>query len=80
LSSEEFRDFISKNEICGFYIAGADAAVCVKATCYNLLKSNYGVTVLSDCITSWDKKKIPEMIQYYESKGSKIISLNDLLG
>lgn len=25
LSSEEFSDFINKNEICDFYIAGADA-------------------------------------------------------
>jgi nicotinamidase-related amidase len=80
LSSEEFANFINNNEICEFYIAGADAAVCIKSTCYNLRKANYEVTVLSDCITSWDKKKIPEMIQYYESKGSKIISLSDLIG
>jgi nicotinamidase-related amidase len=80
LSSEEFANFINNNEICEFYIAGADATACVKSTCYNLLKANYEVTVLSDCITSWDKKKIPEMIQYYESKGSKIISLSDLIG
>jgi len=79
LTSEEFTDFISKNEIGEFYIAGADATVCVKSTCYNLLKENYEVTVLSDCITSWDKKKIPEMLQYFESKGSKVISLSDLL-
>ena len=79
LSSEEFTDFISKNEICDFYLAGADATVCVKSTCYNLRKANYEVTVLSDCITSWDKKKIPEMLRYYESKGSKVITLNDLL-
>lgn len=79
LTSEEFTDFISKNEICEFYIAGADATVCVKSTCYNLCKANYEVTVLSDCITSWDKKKIPEMLHYYESKGCKIINLNDLL-
>ena len=79
MSSEEFEDFINKNEICDFYIAGADAAVCVKSTCYNLCKAGYEVAVLSDCITSWDKKKIPEMLQYYESKGSKIISLHDLL-
>ncbi|MES0490231.1 MAG: isochorismatase family cysteine hydrolase [Leptospirales bacterium] len=79
LSSEEFANFIDNNEICEFYIVGADAAVCVKSTCYNLRKANYEVTVLSDCITSWDKKKIPEMIQYYESKGSKIISLSDLI-
>jgi hypothetical protein len=38
LSSEEFTDFISKNEICDFYIAGADAVACVKSTCYNLRK------------------------------------------
>ena len=79
LSSEEFTDFISKNGICDFYITGADAIVCVKSTCYNLCKANYGVHVLSDCITSWDKKKIPEMLRYYESKGSNIICLNDLL-
>ncbi|WP_379162635.1 cysteine hydrolase family protein [Paenibacillus sp. sgz5001063] len=79
LTSEEFANFINTNEISELYIAGADATACVKSTCYNLLKSNYEVTVLSDCITSWDKKKIPEMIQYYESKGSKIISLSDLV-
>jgi len=79
LSSEEFTDFISKNEICEFYITGADAVACVKSTCYNLCKANYGVNVLSDCITSYDKRKIDDMLHYYESKGSRIISLNDLL-
>ncbi len=79
LTSEEFADFVSKNEIAEFYIAGADAVACVKATCYNLAKANYKVNVLSDCITSYDKRKIPEMLNYYESKGCKIICLNDLL-
>ena len=79
LTSEEFMDFIRQNEISDFYITGADAAACVKSTCYNLCKAKYGVHVLSDCITSYDKKKIDEMIRYYERKGSKIIRLNDLL-
>ncbi|MCP4179444.1 MAG: isochorismatase family protein, partial [bacterium] len=59
-------------------IAGADATICVKSTCFNLRKANYGVNVLSDCITSWDKKKIPEMLTYYESKGCKNISLSEM--
>jgi nicotinamidase-related amidase len=79
LSSEEFANFISANEICDFYLAGADAAVCVKSTCYNLCKANYGVTVLSDCLTCYDKRKINEMLRYYESQGGKIIYLRDLL-
>jgi nicotinamidase-related amidase len=78
LSSEEFTNFVSKNEICEFYLTGADAIACVKSTCYNLLKENYKVNILSDCITSYDKRKINEMLHYYESKGSKIISLSDL--
>ena len=78
LTSEDFTDFISKNEIEYFYITGADAIACVKSTCYNLRKLNYGVSVLSDCITSYDKKKIDGMIEYYESKGSEIICLDDL--
>lgn len=76
LTSEEFAEFINENEICDFYIAGADAVACVKSTCYNLRKANYSVTVLSDCITSYDKRKIDEMLNYYESKGCKVISLN----
>lgn len=73
LTSEEFSDFINKNEISDFYIAGADAVACVKSTCYNLRKANYNVSVLTDCITSYDKRKIDEMLRYYESKGCKLI-------
>lgn len=76
LTSEAFSDFISKNMITHFYIAGADATACVKSTCFNMRKSGYDVTVLSDCITSYDKSKIDEMIKYYESKGCKIAALD----
>jgi len=79
LTSEEFSGFISNNEIGEFFLTGADAIACVKSTCYNLLKANHSVTILSDCITSYDKKKIPEMLLYYESKGSRVVSLNDLI-
>ncbi|MCL1952303.1 MAG: cysteine hydrolase [Oscillospiraceae bacterium] len=73
LTSEAFAAFIDANEISEFYLAGADAIACVKSTCYNLLKANYAVTVIADCITSYDKRKIDEMLRYYESKGSKIV-------
>lgn len=79
LTCKEFADFIDKNEICDFYIAGADAVACVKSTCFNMRKENYNVSVLSDCITSYDKRKIDEMLRYYESKGCNIICLNDVL-
>lgn len=78
LSSEAFTDFISKNGIREFYIAGADAIACVKSTCYNLCKEQYSVHVLSDCITSYDTSKIDEMLHYYESKGSNIMCLDDV--
>lgn len=79
LTSEEFVKFINENEISDFYITGADAVACVKSTCYNLCKANYGVSILSDCITSYDKRKIDEMLHYYESKGCKLINLHELL-
>ena len=79
LTSEEFANFINEHQIGEFYITGADAVACVKSTTYNLRKADYQVNVLSDCITSYDKKKIDEMLHYYESKGCKLMSLNDLL-
>ena len=79
LSSQTFSNFIHDHEIIHFYIAGADAVACVKSTCYNLRKESYAVTVLADCITSYDKRKIDEMLHYYESKGCTIIRLSDLL-
>jgi nicotinamidase-related amidase len=80
LTSDEFADFINKNEISEFYLTGADAVACVKSTCFNLCKAGYKVNVLSDCITSYDKKKIEEMLRYYEKNGCNIITLKDLPG
>ncbi len=75
LTSEGFAAFIEVHGIKEFYVAGADAVACVKTTCYNMAKSGYAVHVLSDCITSYDKRKIPEMLDYYERVGCRVESL-----
>lgn len=78
LTSDDFANFINLHKIDKFYITGADAVACVKSTCYNLCKANCEVNVLSDCITSYDKKKINEMLEYYESKGCNVTNLDSL--
>ena len=80
LTSKEFSTFISDNEIKEFYITGADAVACVKSTCYNMTKVGYIVHVLSDCITSYDKRKIEGMLQYYESKGCNVEKITENKG
>ena len=79
LTSETFAAFIRENGITDFYLAGADAAACIKSTCFNMAKGGYGVHVLSDCITSYDKKKLPEMIADYESKGCSVVELQEIV-
>lgn len=79
LTCEEFAAFIEENKITEFYIAGADATACVKSTSFNMAKAGYTVHVLSDCITSYNKAKIEEMLQYYESKGCLVEKLGDTL-
>lgn len=78
LTSEEFSEFIDKNEISHFYIVGADATACVKSTSFNMRKANFEVTILSDCITSYDKRKLPEMLAYYEKNCCKLVQLEDV--
>ena len=77
LTSEAFSAFIAANGIKEFYVAGADATACVKSTCFNMAKAGYTVHVLSDCVTSYDLKKLPEMLAYYESKGCEVKTLAD---
>lgn len=79
LTSEAFSNFITQNNITEFFVTGADAIACVKSTCYNMSKAGYSVTVLSDCITSYDKRKIDEMLLYYKSKGCKVKELDSLI-
>ena len=79
LTNEKFAAFIQENSIDEFYIAGADAAACIKSTCYNMTKSGYTVHVLTDCITSYDKKKLPELLAYYESKGCTVTMLHEAM-
>lgn len=80
LTSETFAAFIQEHGITDFYLTGADAAACVKSTCFNMTKIGYTVHVLSDCITSYDKKKLPEMLAYYESKGCTVMTLSEIMG
>ncbi|MGM9552745.1 MAG: cysteine hydrolase family protein [Faecousia sp.] len=79
LTSEDFASFIDQNRIHEFFVAGADAVACVKSTCYNMSKAGYAVHVLSDCITSYDKRKMDEMLQYYASKGCMVEKLSEAM-
>ena len=79
LTSNDFVKFIEKHHICEFFGAGADATACVKSTCFNMKKSGFAVHVLADCVTSYDKKKIPEMLAYYESKGCSVATLQEIV-
>lgn len=47
-------------------------------TICNMAKSGQRC-VLSDCITSYDKKKLPEMLNYYESKGCSVQTLDETM-
>ena len=77
LTSEAFSAFIRENGIDEFYIIGADATACVKSTCFNMTKAGYTVHVISDCVTSYDLKKMPEMLAYYANKGCEVRTLEE---
>lgn len=72
LTSEAFATFIAENGITEFYVTGADATACVKSTCFNMRKAGYTVHGISDCVTSYDLKKLPEMLAYYADKGCEV--------
>ena len=79
LTSEGFADFIAVQNINEFYVVGADATACVKSTCYNMTKAGYAVHVISDGITSYDLKKIDDMLNYYASKGCEVRTLAEYM-
>lgn len=80
LTSEKFIAFIATNQINEFFITGADATACVKSTCFNMTKANYIVHVISDCVTSYDLKKMDEMLTYYANKGCEVKALSEYVG
>ena len=77
LTSEDFSAYIRENGIDEFFITGADATGCVKPTCFNMTKAGYAVHVISDCVTSYDLKKLPEMLAYYADKGCEVRTLQE---
>ena len=77
LTSEEFSSYIQESGMDEFYITGADATGCVKSTCFNMTKAGYTVHVISDCVTSYDLKKLPEMLTYYAAKGCEVRTLQE---
>ncbi|MBO4444913.1 MAG: cysteine hydrolase [Bacteroidaceae bacterium] len=79
LTSEDFAAFIAANDINEFYVVGADATACVKSTCFNMRKAGYTVHVIADCVTSYDLKKIPEMLAYYAKQGCEVKPLEEII-
>ena len=77
LTSEGFSAYIRENGIDEFFITGADATGCVKSTCFNMTKAGYTVHVISDCVTSYDLKKLPEMLSYYAVKGCEVRTIEE---
>ena len=77
LTSEGFSAYIRENGIDEFFITGADATGCVKSTCFNMTKAGYTVHVISDCVTSYDLKKLPEMLSYYAAKGCEVRTIEE---
>ncbi len=77
LTSEGFSAYIRENGIYEFFITGADATGCVKSTCFNMTKAGYTVHVISDCVTSYDLKKLPEMLSYYAAKGCEVRTIEE---
>ena len=75
LTSGDFSEHIRENGIDELYVTGADATACVKSTCFNMTKAGYTVHVISDCVTSYDLKKMPEMLSYYAEKGCEVKTL-----
>ncbi len=75
LTSRDFSEYIRENGINEFYITGADATGCVKSTCFNMTKAGYAVHVISDCVTSYDLKKMSEMLSYYADKDCEVKTL-----
>ena len=61
-------------------VFGAEPTDCVKSTCYNMTKAGYTVHVISDCVTSYDLKKMKEMLAYYASKGCEVKTLDEAIG
>ena len=80
LTSEAFSEFIRSRDLRVFYITGPDATACVKSTCFNMTKAGYAVHVISDCVTSYDLKKMPEMLAYYTDKGCEVKNLAIYMG
>ena len=43
----------------------------------NDITKHYRDIIISDCVTSYDLKKIPEMLAYYADKGCEVRTLEE---
>ena len=52
---------------------------CSEVPQYNMTKAGYTVHVISDCVTSYDLKKVDEMLDYYAKKGCEVKPLSEYM-
>ena len=49
------------------------------AVANDMTKAGYTVHVLTDCVTSYDKKKLDEMFAYYADKGCAVGQFREIM-
>lgn len=79
IQANDTTDLSGCPESAACMIPAVCKAVVASATCFNMTKAGYDVHVLSDCITSYDKKKLPEMLEYYANKGCTVGKLCEVM-
>ena len=79
LTSRDFTAFIREKNLREFWVTGADASACVKATCRSMREAGYTVHVISDCVACYEPGLIPEMLNSYAAAGCEVQPLHAYL-
>jgi len=78
-SNPHLDEILMKNKINRLYIAGLDAAYCVKNTITAAQNRGYDVVVIEDALLSKTTELKAEMIDYFRSTGVTVITSREYL-
>jgi len=77
-SNKEFDQHLRELGINTLYIAGLDAAYCVKSTTLGALNRAYHVILINDLIISQTEKEKSEAFRYLDETGATIINSDEI--
>ncbi|PWU20813.1 MAG: cysteine hydrolase [Candidatus Rokuibacteriota bacterium] len=75
----DLDDFLRREQVDKLIVAGVNTHACIRTTAVDAYQRDYDVTIVRDCVASYDQEHHEVSLRYMDARIGRVISVRELL-